>query len=159
MKLYGLLVFEFSLKNAYIYICLQSDKEQQSEITSREPRLLGGAPMPLRAVAAVPPSLYFRAEDKIVGNVSFAGLSVLSQAAKRPLSLVSTGDEHQQNIAARSATVMPPSDPTLNLHAQPQQQQQQQQLRKARRCWSPELHRQFVDALQQLGGPQGTLHT
>ncbi|KAG8093006.1 hypothetical protein GUJ93_ZPchr0012g19115 [Zizania palustris] len=26
--------------------------------------------------------------------------------------------------------------------------------RKARRCWSPELHRRFVAALQRLGGPQ-----
>ena len=32
--------------------------------------------------------------------------------------------------------------------------------RKARRCWSPELHRRFVNALQILGGAQGTLaHT
>jgi hypothetical protein len=28
--------------------------------------------------------------------------------------------------------------------------------RKARRCWSPELHRRFVNALQILGGAQGT---
>ncbi|EFJ37607.1 hypothetical protein SELMODRAFT_402040 [Selaginella moellendorffii] len=28
------------------------------------------------------------------------------------------------------------------------------QQRKARRCWSPELHRRFVNALQQLGGSQ-----
>ncbi|TVU49408.1 hypothetical protein EJB05_00716 [Eragrostis curvula] len=34
------------------------------------------------------------------------------------------------------------------------QRQQQAQQRKARRCWSPELHRQFVAALQRLGGPQ-----
>ncbi|EOX91319.1 hypothetical protein QUC31_003052 [Theobroma cacao] len=34
------------------------------------------------------------------------------------------------------------------------QQQQQQNSRKQRRCWSPELHRRFVDALQQLGGSQ-----
>lgn len=27
--------------------------------------------------------------------------------------------------------------------------------RKQRRCWSPELHRQFISALQHLGGPQG----
>lgn len=27
--------------------------------------------------------------------------------------------------------------------------------RKQRRCWSPELHRRFVNALQQLGGAQG----
>eukprot|EP00850_Spirogloea_muscicola_P006402 SM000030S11411 [mRNA] locus=s30:574959:577789:- [translate_table: standard] len=26
--------------------------------------------------------------------------------------------------------------------------------RKARRCWSPELHRRFVEALKQLGGPR-----
>jgi hypothetical protein len=30
--------------------------------------------------------------------------------------------------------------------------------RKARRCWSPELHRRFVNALQILGGAQG-IHT
>lgn len=27
--------------------------------------------------------------------------------------------------------------------------------RKARRCWTPELHRRFVNALQMLGGSQG----
>ncbi|KAK3140102.1 hypothetical protein QOZ80_5AG0395880 [Eleusine coracana subsp. coracana] len=32
--------------------------------------------------------------------------------------------------------------------------QQQQAQRKARRCWSPELHRRFVAALQRLGGAQ-----
>ncbi|KAE8704808.1 putative Serine/threonine-protein kinase SAPK10 [Hibiscus syriacus] len=35
-----------------------------------------------------------------------------------------------------------------------EQQQQQQNSRKQRRCWSPELHRRFVEALQQLGGSQ-----
>ncbi|KAK6116293.1 hypothetical protein DH2020_049969 [Rehmannia glutinosa] len=37
---------------------------------------------------------------------------------------------------------------------QPQQPHQQQQQRKQRRCWSPELHKLFVDALQILGGAQ-----
>lgn len=27
--------------------------------------------------------------------------------------------------------------------------------RKTRRCWSPELHRRFLHALQQLGGSHG----
>lgn len=31
----------------------------------------------------------------------------------------------------------------------------QQTARKQRRCWSPELHRRFVNALQKLGGSQG----
>lgn len=30
-----------------------------------------------------------------------------------------------------------------------------QSQRKARRCWSPELHRRFLNALQQLGGSHG----
>ncbi|MCL7030939.1 hypothetical protein MKW94_017584 [Papaver nudicaule] len=34
------------------------------------------------------------------------------------------------------------------------QRQQHQFQRKQRRCWSPELHRRFVSALQQLGGSQ-----
>lgn len=29
--------------------------------------------------------------------------------------------------------------------------------RKARRCWSPDLHRRFVNALQMLGGSQGEI--
>lgn len=33
-------------------------------------------------------------------------------------------------------------------------QQSQQITRKRRRSWSPELHRRFIDALKQLGGPQ-----
>lgn len=35
--------------------------------------------------------------------------------------------------------------------------QQQQPHRKARRCWSPDLHRRFVNALQMLGGSQGNI--
>lgn len=48
----------------------------------------------------------------------------------------------------------------MKTHNKPQQQQQQQQAyRKQRRSWSPELHRRFVDALQQLGGSQGRCFT
>lgn len=36
-----------------------------------------------------------------------------------------------------------------------QQQSQSQTHRKQRRCWSPELHRRFLNALQQLGGSHG----
>lgn len=37
----------------------------------------------------------------------------------------------------------------------PPHHHQQQSCRKQRRCWSPELHKAFVSALQELGGPQG----
>ncbi|TKY70542.1 Transcription factor BOA [Spatholobus suberectus] len=43
----------------------------------------------------------------------------------------------------------------VEVQSQPQPpQHMQQNTRKQRRCWSPELHRRFVDALQQLGGAQ-----
>ena len=38
-----------------------------------------------------------------------------------------------------------------------QQQSQSQTRRKQRRCWSPELHRRFLHALQQLGGSHGKI--
>ena len=44
---------------------------------------------------------------------------------------------------------------SMRLQCKSQQQPPQQGIRKQRRCWSPELHRRFVNALQQLGGSQG----
>ncbi|PWZ52902.1 hypothetical protein Zm00014a_002957 [Zea mays] len=121
----------------------ESDKEQLSEITSPEPKLLGGAPMPIRAVAAVPPlpPPFFRREDSSAGS----GLSLVPPAAKPPIPPMSASD----NASGRFCATMPPSGSGANLHSQAQQQ-----ARKARRCWSPELHRLFVAALHQLGGPQ-----
>ncbi|XWS41955.1 hypothetical protein CRYUN_Cryun17cG0126700 [Craigia yunnanensis] len=43
----------------------------------------------------------------------------------------------------------------IKFQTKSQHQQQQQNSRKQRRCWSPELHRRFIEALQQLGGSQG----
>ncbi|KAL6637920.1 hypothetical protein ACP70R_025492 [Stipagrostis hirtigluma subsp. patula] len=130
----------------------ESEKEQHSDITSPEPKLLGGAPMPLRAVAAVPPPppSYFSREDKAAGTV---GLPLVSPAAKRPLSPGAAADERRKNLAARFAATMPPPGSGLGLQSQ-SHAQQHQQARKARRCWSPELHRRFVEALHQLGGSQ-----
>lgn len=45
---------------------------------------------------------------------------------------------------------------SMRLQCKSQQQPPQQGIRKQRRCWSPELHRRFVNALQQLGGSQAT---
>ncbi|KAL0356789.1 UNVERIFIED_CONTAM: Transcription factor HHO6 [Sesamum calycinum] len=45
------------------------------------------------------------------------------------------------------------SSPATNVEAN-LKAAQQQSARKQRRCWSPELHRRFVNALQQLGGAQ-----
>ncbi|KAK7388754.1 hypothetical protein VNO78_23581 [Psophocarpus tetragonolobus] len=44
--------------------------------------------------------------------------------------------------------------PVASSHAQTTTATAQQTQRKARRCWSPDLHRRFVNALQMLGGSQ-----
>ncbi|KAJ8766654.1 hypothetical protein K2173_001174 [Erythroxylum novogranatense] len=53
---------------------------------------------------------------------------------------------------SRSASSSAPNSQS-NIRNGPQSSQQQSS-RKQRRCWSPELHRRFVSALQQLGGCQ-----
>lgn len=57
-------------------------------------------------------------------------------------------------LRTSSSRVVSSSAPNANIRSG-SQQQQQQSARKQRRCWSPELHRRFVNALQQLGGSQG----
>lgn len=134
-------------------------EEQESETTSPESKLRGGEPVPLRTVGcgapAPAPPPYFRREDKVASTVGLPGLPLMSPAVKRPFSPVTAGDDHRHVVTARFAAAMPPSGPRISLQTQTQtQQQQQQEARKTRRCWSPELHRQFVAALRQLGGPQ-----
>lgn len=51
-------------------------------------------------------------------------------------------------VARRDDDVLQNGSQTTTAAAAPQTN------RKARRCWSPELHRRFVAALQRLGGPQ-----
>ncbi|CAA2976888.1 transcription factor HRS1-like [Olea europaea var. sylvestris] len=66
-------------------------------------------------------------------DIDYSGLSLKSSSSRLGSSLVT-------NVGSNMRTA--------------QQSKQQQTERKQRRCWSPELHRRFVDALQQLGGPQ-----
>jgi SHAQKYF class myb-like DNA-binding protein len=90
-------------------------------------------------------SQYFAREDQIVGTESLPALPMISLAANRQFA--PAGDDRHQAFAVKSAaSVMPPPGLSSQSH--------DQQSRKTRRCWSPELHRHFVHALQQLGGPQ-----
>ncbi|KAL5198539.1 hypothetical protein ABZP36_002051 [Zizania latifolia] len=119
----------------------------------------GGTFVPFKAVGSGAPA-FARPRASLIGkedmtyDVAMPDLSLLSPPA--------AADENRRQVvgfaqAAARAASMAPSGPSLSLQAQSQlatTQQQQQQARKARRCWSPELHRKFVSALQQLGGPQ-----
>ncbi|GAV61382.1 Myb_DNA-binding domain-containing protein [Cephalotus follicularis] len=80
------------------------------------------------------------------------GLSLLTPGIKmlREDSGSTMGSGMSCSRAVSSST--PNLQSNLGNGAQPPQQQTG---RKQRRCWSPELHRRFVNALQQLGGSQG----
>lgn len=144
----------------------ESEKQDKGRNSSEaESRGGGGAFMPFKAVgsgapAFAPPCL--RKDDK-AADVGMPDLSLMSLLAiKSAPAAAGAVDESRRQVlgfaqAAARAAAMAPSGPALSHQSQSQQtehQQQQQQARKARRCWSPELHRQFVAALNQLGGPQ-----
>ncbi|KAG2631317.1 hypothetical protein PVAP13_2NG008600 [Panicum virgatum] len=125
-----------------------------------------GAFLPFKAVGSGAPAfapLCLRADDK-AANAGTPDLSLLSPPAIKsaPAAAGAAQESRRQVVgfaqAAARAVAMAPAGPSLSLQSQPQQtsqQQQQQAARKARRTWSPELHRQFVAALNQLGGAQG----
>ncbi|PIN26568.1 hypothetical protein CDL12_00678 [Handroanthus impetiginosus] len=77
---------------------------------------------------------------------------------KKPSGLTINQDKSAAPIHGLSLSIpVPEADPIDqnvkegSFFIRPQMQQPQQ--RKQRRCWSPELHKRFVDALLQLGGP------
>lgn len=78
------------------------------------------------------------------------GLSLITPGTNNSVLLTKTADNTK--LVPSSA---PNSQPNIRNGA-PQQGQppHQQTSRKQRRCWSTELHRRFVNALQQLGGSQ-----
>ncbi|KZV41150.1 hypothetical protein F511_10284 [Dorcoceras hygrometricum] len=69
---------------------------------------------------------------------------------KNPGEEIDYGGFSSKSCCSRSGSSSAIDDQT-NLRAR---QKSQQMARKQRRCWSPELHRRFIDALQKLGGAQ-----
>ncbi|KAL6647723.1 hypothetical protein ACP70R_015160 [Stipagrostis hirtigluma subsp. patula] len=144
----------------------QDKGRHSSEAKSRD---CGGAFVPFKAVGSGAPAFTAPSlgKDCKSADVRMPDLSLLSPPAiKSAPAAAGGGDETRRQVvgfaqAAARAAAVAPSGPALSLRSQSQQtaqqqqqQQQQQQARKARRCWSPELHRQFVAALNQLGGAQ-----
>lgn len=93
----------------------------------------------------------------------YTGLSKKEEELAVPsLSLLTPGIKNQRedSVSAGSRTscsralhLCVPGTQSTSLRNGPQPPQQQTG-RKQRRCWSPDLHRRFVNALQQLGGSQ-----
>ncbi|CAN6180985.1 unnamed protein product [Urochloa humidicola] len=145
----------------------ESEKQDEGRSSPEAKSGGGGAFLPFKAVGSGAPAfapLCLRVDDK-AADAGMPDLSLLSPPAVKsaPVAAGAAEESRRQVVgfaqAAARAVAMAPSVPSLSLQSQPQQtaqqqQQQQQQARKVRRTWSPELHRQFVAALNQLGGPQ-----
>ncbi|KAI8014339.1 Myb family transcription factor EFM [Camellia lanceoleosa] len=82
-----------------------------------------------------------------------AGLSLLMPGIKNPREEVSSIGLNCRTSCSRKVSTSAPNGQS-NLRGGPQPPPHQQTGRKQRRCWSPDLHRRFVGALQQLGGSQ-----
>lgn len=124
----------------------QSEKENQS--LEPKSRAAGGALIPFKG------SSMAKKEEKLAGPLP--DLSLIPPSIKSSRPVVASAEDHPYAVSSGSKSVVagrahmsPPTSASLSLQAQ------QQPPRKARRCWSPELHRRFVIALQQLGGAQG----
>lgn len=85
-------------------------------------------------------------EDK--EDLAVHGLSLLTPGIKNP-------KEESASSGSRSTCGRAVSFSAANVQSNMRISPQQPTSRKQRRCWSPELHRRFVNALQQLGGSQG----
>ncbi|CAK9179713.1 unnamed protein product [Ilex paraguariensis] len=112
-------------------------------------RAEGRAFMPLKGSSGFPMAVT-RREDK--EELPIARLSLVTPGMKNLGEELGSSGLSSKTTGIRagssSATIIQP-----NLQNGPQPSQQQTN-RKQRRCWSPELHRRFVNALQQLGGSQ-----
>lgn len=105
----------------------------------------GRAFMPFKAYPAFSVTAV-RKEDK--EDLAVYGLSLLTPGIKNP-------KEESASSGSRSTCGRAVSFSAANVQSNLKSLPQQPTARKQRRCWSPELHRRFVNALQQLGGSQG----
>ncbi|XP_023007485.1 transcription factor HHO6-like isoform X2 [Cucurbita maxima] len=104
--------------------------------------------VPLKAYSVFPSAMAVRKEDK--EEFPIHRLSLCTPGIKNPIEESASSGSRSSGTRAVSSSAM-----TAPVSLRTGTQQQQQQLsRKQRRCWSPELHRRFVSALQQLGGSQ-----
>lgn len=68
---------------------------------------------------------------------------------KAPNNIIGGGGDEQRDRVGLLTESTPSCTTSSNANSTSQTH------RKARRCWSPDLHRRFVNALQMLGGSQG----
>ena len=93
-----------------------------------------------------------RNEDK--EEMPVPGLSLIAPGIKNPI----RGNGFLTKTGANNKLVpcsIPDVQSNIRIGTIQPQPPQHQTSRKQRRCWSTELHRRFLNALQQLGGSHG----
>lgn len=85
---------------------------------------------------------------------------------KKPTVVITNGKQGTAPVEGLLSLAVPEADVASNdlttegdygfVKTKLQQPHQQEQQKKQRRCWSPELHKIFVDALRRLGGAECT---
>lgn len=92
----------------------------------------------------------FHKEKSVVKNTSTTATEQVKSAGKANSSPVA--------VPATSSTTETVSNKSSGGGAgggESSKKEEKEGQRKQRRCWSPELHRRFLNALQQLGGSHG----
>ncbi|MBA0875556.1 hypothetical protein Goshw_007920 [Gossypium schwendimanii] len=101
-------------------------------------------------------NLSFAVKKEEKREIPIHGLTILTPGIKNPKVELGFTESRMSRSRAASCSSLK-GQVNFRSELQPlsdHQQQQQQATRKQRRCWSSELHRRFVNALQQLGGSQ-----
>lgn len=130
------------------------EQEHSSVTSTQEQRLAGSgafSPFQLNAVPVVS-----RPRPRSGGFCADLNLGVQGE---RPATMLRAASEVE--VVSTAAEVAPPPPHSVlattsggagNPNGSGNSSGNMSSARKARRCWSPELHRRFVSALQQLGG-------
>ncbi|WOH04687.1 hypothetical protein DCAR_0624099 [Daucus carota subsp. sativus] len=142
--------------NSVVEIAKKSNPENDAKMTdvfqkdvyqSYKGRAEASAFMPFKGYLAIPEAAVrkeAKVEDK--NEFSVAGLSLVTPGTSKPrLELGSSV------LSSKSSSSIAVSYSSPNIQSKLQTSSSQTS-RKQRRCWSPELHRRFVGALQELGG-------
>ncbi|KAJ8480359.1 hypothetical protein OPV22_024086 [Ensete ventricosum] len=127
-------------------------RQQKKEKLFLESKSLGGggAFVPFKGLSAV---IANGEEGK--PTVALSDLSLQAPAMDNgALTLYAVTEGHCVGGSSSKGAGTAPTSALATAGDHPSSQAQQQPPRKLRRCWSPELHRRFLFALQKLGGAQ-----
>ncbi|RWR83168.1 myb family transcription factor EFM [Cinnamomum micranthum f. kanehirae] len=108
----------------------------------------GGAFTPFKGFSGFPAK---KEEKEVLPRTE---ISLLSPIIKNPNADSGIGSSNLKSGIEATAFASSSVAATMNIQSNSQQQQHMQIPRKQRRCWSPELHKRFLSALNELGGSQ-----